>query len=92
MGGGLHAQFTFKASPSVPFLFFGLAFLGTAIPYGAFYFGIGRLPSGIASLLMLPEVIAVFIFSAIFLGQPITGAQLVGGAIIMSAGLLVSRG
>lgn len=68
-----------------------LAVLGTAVPYFLFYTGLGRVPSSAASILMLPEVISVFVFSAIFLGQGIALPQLVGGAVILTAGALTTR-
>lgn len=94
LGGGeyVSAQLVFDGGdPALPLGLLGLAILGTAIPYLMMYTGLGRVPSNIAGILLLPEVISVFLFSALFLRQHITLWQLVGGAIILSASLLISE-
>jgi drug/metabolite transporter (DMT)-like permease len=91
-GAQIAQQLAFdRADPGLILGLLGIATLSTAIPYLLMYTGLGRVHSSLAGILLLPEVIAVFIMSAIFLGQPVGGWQVAGAAVILLAGLMVMR-
>jgi len=69
----------------------GLAIFGTVIPYVGFYAGITHVPSSISGIFGLTEVAAVFLFSALFLGQPLRTAHVVGAVVIVLAGGLIAE-
>ncbi len=71
--------------------FLGIAIFGTAVPYGLMYAGLSRTEATTASVLLLVEPISVIVLSMLFLGQPISLWQGVGGAVILCAALLASR-
>ena len=68
----------------------GLATAGTVIPITFINWALRRTEAGTASILLLSEPVCVFLLSFLVLGQPIGWWQLVGGALILSAGLLVA--
>ena len=69
----------------------GLAVLGTGLPFTLMYLGLRHTEAGTASILLLSEPASVFVFSFAFLGQPIGLEQIVGGVLVLSAGVLASR-
>ncbi|MCC7207664.1 MAG: EamA family transporter [Anaerolineae bacterium] len=91
-GAGVAAQFSFDAAAVGPWIgLLAIALLSTAIPYGLMYAGLGRVPSSLAAILLMPEVITVFALSGLFLGQPVGVYQVIGAAIIIAAGAMVAR-
>ena len=69
----------------------GLALLGSGVPFTLLYLGLSRTEAGTASILLLSEPVAVFVLSFLLLGQPIDLWQILGGVLVLSAGVLVAR-
>jgi drug/metabolite transporter (DMT)-like permease len=69
----------------------GLVVFGTALPYGLMYLGLKHAEVSTASVFLLVEPLSVLVLSALFLHQSIEWWNIVGGAIILAAGVLVGR-
>ena len=50
-----------------------------------------RTEAGTASIILLSEPVAVFVLAFLLLGQPIDLWQILGGVLVLSAGVLVAR-
>ena len=61
----------------------GLAVLGTVLPYSCMFLGLERTEASIGSMLMLTDPLFVFVFSFVFLHQPIGWWQVIGGGLIL---------
>lgn len=71
-----------------------LAGLGLISQLGAYYalvYALGHLPATITSVGLLAQVPCTAILAAIFLGEPLTPVQLVGGAIVLAGIYVVNR-
>jgi len=84
----LHALLPEQVTPRILANMLGLAVLGTVLPYGLMYAGLTKTEAGTASLLMLVEPVSVLGMSALFLGQTVGLWQIVGGSLILGAGLM----
>ena len=84
-------QFPSIASPRTVASAVGLAILGSSLPFTLVYLGLSRTEAGTASILLLSEPVAVFVLSFLFLGQPIDLWQILGGVLVLGAGVLVAR-
>ena len=87
----LNCQWPGGMSPRIVAYLLGLAVLGTVLPYVSMYIGLERTEASIGSMLMLSEPIFVFVFSYIFLQQPIGWWQVIGGSLILAAGVLIAN-
>ena len=86
-GGTLHGNI----SAGGWFALVGIALVSTVLAIGAFVAGLARLGPARASILSTGEPVVTLILAAVVLGEVIHPAQLLGGALILAAGLLVSR-
>lgn len=85
------SQFPSSVSPRTVVSAVGLALLGSGLPFTLLYLGLSRTEAGTASILLLSEPITVFVFSFLLLGQPIDLWHVLGGALVLSAGVLVAK-
>lgn len=70
------------------FLWFGgLVGISTVFAFFAFTFALGRLPAGIASILVMSEIVFAVIYARIFLGEILTSTEL-SGAVVVVGGVL----
>jgi drug/metabolite transporter (DMT)-like permease len=67
-----------------------LAWVSHAAGQGLIAYALAHLPAGLAALGLLTEPVAAAFLAMIVLGEPITGWQTVGGAIILW-GIFVAR-
>jgi drug/metabolite transporter (DMT)-like permease len=65
--------------------------VGAAIPKVLVLMGVRRIGGTRTAMLMLAEPVVAVVSAAVVLGQPITGAELLGGAAILLAAALVQR-
>jgi len=84
-------QFPSSASPRTVASAVGLALLGSGLPFTLMYLGLSRTEAGTASILLLSEPVGVFVLSFLLLGQPLDLWQILGGVLVLSAGVLVAR-
>lgn len=84
-------QFPNSLSPRTVASGVGLALLGSGLPFTLMYLGLSRTEAGTASILLLSEPVAVFVLSFLVLGQPMDLWQILGGVLVLSAGVLVAR-
>lgn len=80
--------------PSSPTAYGALITLGvvhSAFTGFIFLGGLRRLRTDHAAILMYLEPASAVVFAAIFLGEPLTAATLVGGALVIGGGVLVAR-
>lgn len=68
----------------------GLAFVSHAGGQGLLAFALGHLPAAFSALVIFLEAIAAALLGWIFLGEPVSAAQAVGGLLIL-AGIQVAR-
>jgi len=87
----LTSQWPASMSPRTVAYMLGLAVLGTVLPYASMYIGLEHTEASIASMMMLSEPICVFAFSYVFLHQPMGWWQIIGGVLILAAGVLVAN-
>lgn len=69
----------------------GLSVISAVLPFTLIYKGLEATEAGTASILLLSEPVSVFVLSRIFLGHPIGWWQVVGGILILGAGVLVGK-
>ena len=68
--------------------------LGLVSQLGAYYalvYALGHLPATITSVALLAQVPCTALLAAVFLGEPLTAIQLVGGAIVLAGIYVVNR-
>ncbi|MEA2683344.1 MAG: hypothetical protein QOK05_1672 [Chloroflexota bacterium] len=70
----------------------GLATISTVIGAGAFLAGLRRTDPGRASLISTLEPVSTALLAALVFGETLATGQLAGGALVLAAVLLVSRG
>jgi len=87
----LTSQWPGSMSPRIVAYLLGLAVSGTVLPFAFMYLGLQRTEAGIGSMMMLSEPICVFAFSYIFLRHPLGWWQIIGGVLILTAGVLVAN-
>jgi len=78
--------------PPVPFKAFlqfaGLIGISTATAFFAYTFGLGRLPAGIATILVMSEIAFAVLYARLFLGEVLTNLEVVG-ALLVGMGVVV---
>lgn len=80
--------------PSAPVEWVGLAGLGilnTAVTGMVFFSGLRLVRADHAAMLTYAEPVSAMLLSAAFLGEPITLMTAVGGALVVSGGVMVAR-
>jgi len=79
--------------PSAPlriYLWFaGLTAISTVFAFFAYTFALGRLPAGIASILVMSEIAFAVICARIFLGEVLTAVEALGTGIVIGGVLLL---
>jgi len=85
------SQFPRSVSPRTVASAVGLALLGSGLPFTLLYLGLSRTEAGTASIILLSEPVSVFVLSFLLLGQPLDLWQILGGVLVLSAGVLVAR-
>jgi len=68
-----------------------LAFVSQLGAYYALVYALGHLPATVTSVSILSQVPLTAILAALFLGEPLSSAQLAGGAIVLTGIYVVSR-
>ena len=66
----------------------GLSVVGTIAAYVLFYMGLERTEAATAGVILLCEPVTIFVFSYLFLHQPIGWWQIVGGVAVLTAAVL----
>lgn len=83
------------AVPATPYewgLVVAIAVVATAIPIFAFFAGLRRIGASRASIVSTVEPVVTLLLGAAALGEPITVATVVGGALVLGGVLLVQTG
>lgn len=98
--------FGFAALALLPWQFFtpqptrisltaGLGFAGwigqTIIAFGAYLFGLGRLPAGVASIWAMSEIAFVAVYAYFLLGERLNAIQILGVGLVVGGVLLLAR-
>lgn len=68
-----------------------LGVVHTAVTGFVFLSGLRRIRADHAGILMYAEPVSAVIFAALFLGEPLTVATVIGGAMVVLGGALVAR-
>jgi len=71
---------------------FALSLISQVIGWLAINYALGHLPASVVSVTLLGQPLLTAIFAMPFLGQMITGSQLIGGAVALTGIALVNRG
>jgi len=73
--------------PSAPlriYLWFGgLTGISTMFAFFAYTFALGRLPAGIASILVMSEIVFAVIYARIFLGEVLASIEILGAGVVI---------
>jgi drug/metabolite transporter, DME family len=80
------------ADPALLGLLLGVGILTAAVPSSLFLFGIRRLGGIRTGIVMLAEPVVGVILAALFLAEGVGPLQVIGGATILVAAVLVQRG
>ena len=71
--------------PVMTYLWFaGLIGISTAAGFLAFIFALGRLPAGIATLLVMAEIVFAVAYAYFILGETLAAIKVAGGVLIMA--------
>jgi DME family drug/metabolite transporter len=68
--------------------FGGLIVISTAGGFFAFTFALGRLPAGIASLVVMSEIAFAVVYARLFLGETLSPIE-IAGAVVVVAGVII---
>ena len=90
--GGVDALLQPLGQPNVLALLVGVGLFAAALPSVLFLTGIRRIGGVRAGILMLFEPVVGVVLAALFLAEGLQPLQVVGGATILAAALLVQRG
>jgi len=82
----------FPATPDAWGAVLAIALVSTVIAMVSFFAGIQRLGAADAATLSTLEPVVTCLLAAIFLGEPVTPLQAVGGAIVLAAVVALARG
>ena len=75
--------------PAIAYLWFGgLIGVSTVFAFFAFTFALGRLPAGIASILVMSEIAFAVFYARLFLGEILTPIE-IAGALVVVAGVIL---
>ena len=79
--------------PSAPlrsFVWFaGLTGISTVFAFFAYTFALGRLPAGIASILVMSEIAFAVVYARIFLGEVLASIEILGAGVVVSGVMLL---
>jgi drug/metabolite transporter (DMT)-like permease len=89
--GGFSDAGTWLSEPVVWVTVLLAGTVGAAIPKVLVLMGVRRIGGTRTAMLMLAEPVVAVVSAAVVLGQPITGAEVLGGAAILVAAALVQR-
>ena len=89
--GAATGQLTTDISPRGALLVAALAVGSTALPHGAFLFGVRLLGATRASIVMTLEPVATAGIAAFTLGTVVTPPQMVGGALVVAGAVVAQR-
>ncbi len=75
--------------PATAYLWFGgLIGISTVFAFFVFTFALGRLPAGIASILVMSEIAFAVFYAHLFLGETLTPIE-IAGALVVVAGVIL---
>lgn len=75
--------------PAMAYLWFGgLIGISTVFAFFVFTFALGRLPAGIASILVMSEIAFAVFYAHLFLGETLTPIE-IAGALVVVAGVIL---
>lgn len=89
--GAATGQLTTDISPRGALLVAALAVGSTAVPHGAFLFGVRLLGATRASIVMTLEPVATAGIAAFALGTAVTTPQIAGGVLVVAGALVAQR-
>jgi drug/metabolite transporter (DMT)-like permease len=89
--GAATGQLTVDISARGALLVAALAVGSTALPHGAFLFGVRLLGATRASIVMTLEPVATAGIAALALGTVVTPPQMVGGALVVAGAIVAQR-
>jgi len=89
--GAATGRLTVDISPRGALLVAALAVGSTALPHGAFLFGVRLLGATRASIVMTLEPVATAGIAAVTLGTVVTPPQMVGGALVVAGAIVAQR-
>lgn len=70
----------------------GLGLVSQLAAYFALVHALGHLPATVTSVALLAQVPVAALLAALLLGEPLSAAQIVGGALVLAGIYVVSRG
>lgn len=70
---------------------FALGFISQVASYYALVYALGHLPATVTSVAVLAQVPLSAVLAALLLGEPLSGAQLAGGTVVLAGIYVVSR-
>ncbi|WP_298600918.1 DMT family transporter [Zoogloea sp.] len=82
----------FPASAAAWAAVLAIALISTVVAMVGFFAGIKRLGAADAATLSTLEPVVTFVLAAIFLDEPVSAAQMAGGAIVLGAVIALARG
>ena len=82
----------FPASAAAWVAVLAIALISTVVAMVGFFAGIKRLGAADAATLSTLEPVVTFVLAAIFLDEPVSAAQMAGGAIVLGAVIALARG
>lgn len=82
----------FPASAAAWAAVLAIALISTVVAMVGFFAGIKRLGAADAATLSSLEPVVTFVLAAIFLDEPVSAAQMAGGAIVLGAVIALARG
>jgi drug/metabolite transporter (DMT)-like permease len=92
--GGICAVLGFPLAGFAPRTWLALAGLGLISQLGAYYalvYALGHLPATVTSVSLLAQVPGTALLAAVLLGEPLSGMQIVGTAIVLVGIYIVNR-
>ncbi len=89
--GAATGQLTTDVTPRGAIYVAALAILSTAVPHGAFLFGVRLLGATRASVVMTLEPVATAGIAAFTLGTVVTTPQIAGGALVVAGAIVAQR-
>lgn len=82
----------FPASAAAWVAVLAIALISTVVAMVGFFAGVKRLGAADAATLSTLEPVVTFVLAAIFLDEPVSAAQMAGGAIVLGAVIALARG
>lgn len=76
--------------PPIAYLWFGgLIGISTVFAFFVFTFALGRLPAGIASILVMSEIAFAVFYARLFLGETLTPVEITGALVVVAGVILL---